>query len=91
MMTPVKQISAGNVAPMIGFFARPFILKNIEKVVPTFPIDGPIWVKWSRNALWHNEVITRSLAIIEQLLAVLSHNHSRRIDCILQRLHVFVH
>ena len=49
---------------MIGFLAETLVLKDIKKVVPALPKNGPIGVERHGNALGCGKVIPRSPAII---------------------------
>jgi hypothetical protein len=45
MVTPVKQVNARHVAPVITLLTQSHILKDVKQMIATFPVDGAIGVE----------------------------------------------
>ena len=55
-------------APMIALLTESHILKYIEQMIPALPVNGAIGIEGCTKAFGHNEMITRSGGIDQDLL-----------------------
>lgn len=65
-MMPVEQVRARNVTPMIRLSAGSFVLKDVEEVVSTLPVNRTVRIEWHRDTLGDGEVVAWPPRVIQQ-------------------------
>lgn len=70
VVTPMKQIGTGHLAPVVGSLAQLGVLVDLEYMIPSLPVDGAIRVEGHRGALGHHKMVTRTRRVAHNLLSL---------------------
>ena len=79
VMSPVEQIRAGCMAPVVRALVEADVLEDVEQVVAALPVDGAVGIEGHGDAFGDHEVVAGARRVEEHLLAQAARVLRRRI------------